>query len=178
MDFFFHPQQRRYFFPLSSVGGPLSSLSFSLDSIYSGDFGAFLGSEIFLTFFPAFVVVFFPSLDVFLGFCPSSLGSSINPNTFLDSSDLNDFHAFLGCRTFLALLLHLLRRLIIIHFIHMIFLISLQCLFMSLFLFFVKLFILFRLLLAGFNLFHSFGMIALALETGTPFNSFLVFRVS
>ena len=37
------------------------------------------------------------------------------------------------------------------HFIHMIFLISLQCLFMSLFLFFVKVFV--HLLFAGFNLF-------------------------
>ena len=60
-------------------------------STNSGDFGAFLGCEVFLTFFPAFVVVFFTSLDAFLGLWSSSLGSSM---AFLALSDLGD--TFLG----------------------------------------------------------------------------------
>ena len=102
LNFFFHPQKRRYFSPLSSWDGSFSSSS--LESINSGDFAEFLGGEAFLTFFPAFVVAFFPTLDLhaFLGFCSSSL----------ESSDLGDFVAFLGCGVFLAFLLHLLWRLI------------------------------------------------------------------
>ena len=58
LDFFFHPQQRRLFITLRQ---PFIS---SLESINSGDFDAFFGLEAFLTFFPAFVVVFFASLDL------------------------------------------------------------------------------------------------------------------
>ena len=60
-------------------------------STNSGDFGAFLGRGVFLTFFPTFLVV---SLDAFLGFCSSSLGSSM---VFLGSSDLD---SALGCKTY------------------------------------------------------------------------------
>ena len=60
----------------------------------------------------------------------------------------------------------------------MIFLIYLQCLFISLFLFFVKVFVLFIFFSLALTIFHSFDMIVLALETGTPCNSFLVFRMS
>ena len=111
-----------------------------------------LGCEVFLTFFPAFVAVFFPSLglDAFLGFCSFLLGSSISPDdcdTFLGSSDLNDFSAFLDSSdlddAFFRLwnLASLLVTLFVkdnnLHFIHMIFLISLKCLFILLFLVFV-----------------------------------------
>ena len=87
------------FFSLSSWG-PLHQAC--LESINSGDFGAFFSCEVFLTFFPAFVAVFFPSLnpDAFLGFCSSSLGSSISPGdpgSVLGLSNLNGFVAFLGC---------------------------------------------------------------------------------
>ena len=53
----------------------------------SSDFGAFLGCGTFLTFFPAFVEVFFPA---FLGFCSSLLESSVSTNS-------GDFGDFLGC---------------------------------------------------------------------------------
>ena len=58
----------------------------------SSDFGAFLVCGTFLTFFPAFVEVFFPLHDphAFLGFCSSSLESSVSTNS-------GDFGAFLGC---------------------------------------------------------------------------------
>ena len=97
------PSKEGIFFPLSSLGGPSSSSS--LELINSGGFGAFLGCRVFLTFFPAFVATFFPSLDLnaFLGLCSSSL----------ELSDLGDFGAFLGHGVFLAFLLHFLWRLII-----------------------------------------------------------------
>ena len=80
---------------IPSKGGSLS-LSASSESVStnSGDFGAFLGCGVFLAFLPAFVVVFFTSLDAFLGFCSSSLGSSM---VFLGSSDLD---RALGCKTY------------------------------------------------------------------------------
>ena len=79
-----------------------SSLESSI-SINPGDFGAFLGCEVFLSFFPAFVGAFFLllGLDAFSDFCSSSF----------ESSDSDDFGAFLGSGVFLAFFL--LRGLII-----------------------------------------------------------------
>ena len=60
----------------------------------------------------------------------------------------------------------------------MTFLISLQDLFMSSFLFSVKVSVLFIFLSLAVTFFHSSDMVALALKTGTPSNSFLIFRMS
>ena len=93
------------FLHLLSLDAPSSSSL--LESINSGDFGAFFGCGVFLTFFSGFVAVFFPLLDpnAFLGFCSCLLGSSMGPSTYLGSSSPD---AFLGCETLLAFLLHLL----------------------------------------------------------------------
>ena len=118
----------------------------------SGDFGAFLGCGVFLTFFLALVAVFFPLLDIdaFLGLCSSWLGSSLSPgDTFLGSS-LDNFSVFLVCE--ILLVTHFV-KVNNFNFISMIFLISMQALFMSLFLFFVKVSVLFHLLVAELNLF-------------------------
>ena len=48
-------------------------------------FWCFFRLAVFLAFFPAFVVVFFP--PAFLGICSSSLGSSMPSDIFLGSSD-------------------------------------------------------------------------------------------
>ena len=78
-----------------SKGGSYSSL---LESINSGDFGACFGCEVFLTFFLAFVAVFFatPGLDAFLDFFSSS-SRPVSTNPDIGSSDLDVFSAFLGC---------------------------------------------------------------------------------
>ena len=60
----------------------------------------------------------------------------------------------------------------------MIFLVSLQVLFILLFLHFVNVFVLFHVLITCFNFFHSFQMMALALETVAPFNSSFISRIS
>ena len=69
-----------------------------------GDFGAFLGRAVFLTFF------LLP--DPFLGFCSSSVPKSLEPvwknsgdfGAFLGSSDLGGFGAFLVSGVFLTFL--------------------------------------------------------------------------
>ena len=119
-------------------------------STNSGDFHAFLGCRIFLTFFSAFVVVFFPSGDAFLGFCSSWLGPSMVSDNFLGLSDLD---STLGCKTFPLVTLFV--KFNDLHYVRMIFLISLQCLFMSLFLSLLKFFLFFHFILTGFNLFPS-----------------------
>ena len=88
---------------------------------------------------------------------------------------MGDLHAFLGCET--GFLVAPFVKVNNLHLIHMIFLISLQGLFVLSFLFFVKVPLLFHVLVAALAFFHFFDMIALALETGTPCYSFLIFRM-
>ena len=63
--------------PVSTNSGDFGAFIASPDL---SDSGAILGCEVFLTYFPAFIVVLFPSLDLgaILGLFSSSLGPLIN----------------------------------------------------------------------------------------------------